>query len=177
MKHYKIAALPGEGIGLEVVEATLNILQHVATRHNLKLQINYGLIGEQALKKYGSYFPAETLQICSQADGILFGAVSKGGLLELRKQFDFFVNLRPVKVCSSLINYSSLKKNLLSEVDILFVRELVSGIYFGVSGREKDRQGNYGYHTMKYYDWQIKRIAKVALEKARHRKNLLTVAH
>lgn len=177
MKYYKIAALPGEGIGLEVVAATLNILQHAASKHNFRLQINYGLIGEQALKKYGSYFPKETVQICSQADGILFGAVSKGGLLELRKEFDFFVNLRPVKVCSSLINPSSLKRNLLSGVDILFVRELVSGIYFGASGREEDSQGSYGYHTMKYYDWQIKRIAKVALDKARQRGNVLTVAH
>ena len=176
-ERYKIAALPGEGIGLEVVEATITILQQVAAIHNFQLVVNYGVIGKTALKQHGSYFPEATAKLCSQADGILFGAVSKGGLLELRKQFDFFINLRPVKIFPSLINKSSLKRNLLVGVDILFVRELVSGIYFGKSGREEDDGGSYGYHTMQYYDWQIERIAKVALDKARSRKGLLTVAH
>ena len=176
-KKYKIAALPGEGIGLEVVEATITILQRVATIHNFELQLDYGVIGTAAFKKYDAYFPEVTADLCSQADGILFGAVSKGGLLELRKRFDFFINLRPVKIFPSLINKSSLKCDRLAEVDILFVRELVSGIYFGASGRDKDKQGDYGYHTMQYHDWQIRRIAKVALDKARSRKGLLTVAH
>lgn len=177
IERYRIAALPGEGIGLEVVEATLKILQPIATKHNFQLQIDYGVIGKTAFEQHGSYFPVETSQLCSHCDGILFGAVSKGGLLELRKQFDFFVNLRPVKTFPSLINNSSLKGNYLSGVDILFVRELVSGIYFGAAGREEDEQGNYGYHTMQYYDWQIERIAKVALAKAQTRRGLLTVAH
>ena len=176
-KRYKIAALPGEGIGLEVVEATITILQRVATIHNFQLVVDYGVIGTLAFKQHGAYFPKVTADLCSQADGILFGAVSKGGLLELRKQFDFFINLRPVKVFPSLINKSSLKSDRLAGVDILFVRELVSGIYFGASGRGEDEGGKYGYHTMQYYDWQVERIAKVALEKARSRRGLLTVAH
>ena len=176
-KKYNIAALPGEGIGLEVVTATLVILQQVAIKHNFNLQVDYGAIGQPAWQQYGSYFPQETAQICRQVDGILFGAVSKGGLLELRKEFDFFVNLRPVKTHPSLINNSSLKSDRLSGIDILFVRELVSGIYFGASARKTDARGNYGYHTMQYYDWQIKRIAKVALEKATARQGLLTIAH
>ena len=176
-KNYTIAALPGEGIGQEIVKATLAILQKVATIHSFQLQINYGEIGQPALEQSGSYFPEETEQICAESDGILFGAVSKGGLLELRKKFDFFVNLRPVKVFPSLIDKSSLKSDRLSGVDILFVRELVSGIYFGEAGRSEDHQGSYGYHTMEYYDWQIQRIAKVALEKASARRGLLTVAH
>lgn len=177
IKTYRIAALPGEGIGSEVIKASIAILQQVATIHSFKLQINYGEIGQLALEKYGLYFPAETERICSDSNGILFGAVNKGGLLELRKKFDFFVNLRPVKVFPSLIDKSSLKSDLLSGVDILFVRELVSGIYFGEAGRSEDHQGDYGYHTMEYYDWQIQRIAKVALEKASARKGLLTLAH
>ncbi|ELS00844.1 isocitrate/isopropylmalate dehydrogenase [Xenococcus sp. PCC 7305] len=175
--QYRIAALPGEGIGLEVVEATLVILQKLAQKHDFQLQIDYGVIGKSAFQKYGSYFPETTAQLCEQSDGILFGAVSKGGLLELRKRFDFFVNLRPVKTFPSLIDKSSLKRDYLSGVDILFVRELVSGIYFGAAGRGEDTQGNYGYHTMQYYDWQIKRIAKVAFAKAQKRRGLLTVAH
>ena len=177
IKQYRIAALPGEGIGLEVVEATLTILQQVAIKHSFQLQVDYGVIGESALEQYGNYFPRQTSEICSRADGILFGAVSKGGLLELRQEFDFFINLRPVKAFPSLIKNSSLKQDYLSRVDILFVRELVSGIYFGRSGRGENEQGSYGYHTMQYYDWQIKRIAKVALAKAQARRGLLTVAH
>lgn len=176
-QKYKITALPGEGIGIEVVEATLTILQQLAQKHNFQLQIDYGAIGKSAFQKYGSHFPETTAQLCEQSDGILFGAVSKGGLLELRKRFDFFVNLRPVKTFPCLIDKSSLKRDRLSEVDILFVRELVSGIYFGAAGRGENAQGNYGYHTMQYYDWQIKRITKVALAKAQKRRGLLTVAH
>jgi 3-benzylmalate dehydrogenase len=152
-------------------------LHQVASKHDFQLQVTYGEIGQSAFKQYGSYFPDVTAQICSKANGILFGAVSKGGLLELRKKFDFFVNLRPVKTFPSLINNSSLKSNYLSGVDILFVRELVSGIYFGASGRGEDEQGGYGYHTMQYYDWQIKRIAQVALDRAAKRRGLLTIAH
>lgn len=175
--QYSIAVLPGEGIGLEVVQATLTILHQVASKHDFQLQVDYGEIGQSAFEQYGSSFPEITAQVCSKADGILFGAVTKGGLLELRKKFDFFVNLRPVKTFPSLINNSSLKSNYLSGVDILFVRELVSGIYFGASGRGENEQGNYGYHTMQYYDWQIKRIAQVALDQASKRRGLLTVAH
>ena len=176
-KQYKIAALPGEGIGIEVVAATLTILQQTAIKHNFLLQIDYGEIGQIAFDKHGTYLPEATVKVCRQADGILFGAVSKGGLLELRQQFDLFVNLRPVKVFPSLINNSSLKSDRLTRVDILFVRELVSGIYFGASARGENERGSYGYHTMQYEDWQIRRIAKVALDKAQARTGLLTIAH
>ena len=122
-KQYRIAALPGEGIGLEVVEATLTILQQVATGHNFQLQVDCGIIGQPAYEQYGSHFPQQTAQLCSNSNGILFGAVSKGGLLELRKEFDFFANLRPVKTYPSLLDKSSLKGDRLSGIDILFVRE------------------------------------------------------
>ncbi|MEL6493882.1 MAG: isocitrate/isopropylmalate family dehydrogenase [Cyanobacteria bacterium J06623_7] len=176
-QQYKIAALPGEGIGEEVVAATLAILQGVAVKHCFELKIDYGLIGQPAEEQYGSSLPPETIELCAAADGILFGAVSKSGLLELRQKFDFFANLRPVQTHPSLLNKSSLKRDRLVGVDILFVRELTSGIYFGAAGREKDLTGSYGYQTMQYHDWQIERIAKTALEKARQRRGLLTVAH
>ncbi|HHP7229753.1 MAG TPA: isocitrate/isopropylmalate dehydrogenase family protein [Xenococcaceae cyanobacterium] len=176
-KTYYVVALPGEGIGVEVVAATLKVLQIVAEVNNFSVTINHGLIGEPARQKYHNYLPDKTLKLCKKADGILFGAVTKGGLLELRKYFDFYINLRPVKTIRSLINKSSLKPEKLLEVDILFIRELVSGIYFGESQRKLDRNGKYGYHTMKYYDWEIQRIAKFALKKAQQRKKLLTIAH
>ncbi|MGJ3244513.1 MAG: 3-isopropylmalate dehydrogenase [Elainellaceae cyanobacterium] len=176
-RSYRIAALPGEGIGPEVVDAALTILQKVAKLHGFSVAIAHGLIGDPAMQTFGSYFPDATAQLCNGTDGIVFGAVSKGGLLELRKHFDFFANLRPVRPSPSLFSASPLKPELLQDVDILFVRELVSGIYFGASGRSRDQQGNYGYHTMRYYDHEIRRIARVALEKARIRKQVLTVAH
>jgi 3-isopropylmalate dehydrogenase len=175
--QYRLVALPGEGIGIEVVEAAIAILQKIAQIKGFCVSIDYGLIGEPAFKAYGDYFPATTAQLCTGADGILFGAVSRGGLLELRKHFDFFANLRPVRTFDYLFDKSSLKTEKLKGVDILFVRELTSGIYFGASGRDALGQGAYGYHTMYYADWEIRRIARVALQKAQGRRGLLTVAH
>ena len=175
--QYRLVALPGEGIGSEVVNAALKILRQVAQLQGFSVQIDYGLIGEPARQKLGNAFPEETAQLCQGADGILFGAVSKGGLLELRKHFDFFVNLRPIRPWTSLLDKSPLKAEKLHRVNILFVRELVSGIYFGASGRAADVKGAYGYHTMRYYDEEIRRIARVALQKAQSRRGLLTVAH
>ncbi|AFZ37801.1 3-isopropylmalate dehydrogenase [Stanieria cyanosphaera PCC 7437] len=176
-KEYQLTVLPGEGIGTEVVDAAVLVLQELAKIYQFSLDINYGLIGKSAYQQLGNYFPELTAKLCQNSDGILFGAVSQGGLLELRKRFDFYLNVRPVRPLLSLLDKSSLKAEKLIGVDLLFVRELVSGIYFGAAGRGKDEQGDYGYHTMKYYDWEIKRIARFALQKAQQRKKLLTVAH
>jgi 3-isopropylmalate dehydrogenase len=178
MAHqYRIVALLGEGIGLEVVVAAMDILQYLAQMQLFTISVTEGLIGEPAFNQLGSYFPETTAQLCAEADGILLGAVSKGGLLELRKHFDLFINLRSVKPSCSLFSASPLRIEKLKGVDILFVRELVSGIYFGPAGRSVDEQGAYGYHTMRYYDREIRRIAKVALKKAQARRGLITVAH
>lgn len=174
---YRIVAIPGEGIGTEVVEASLTILRQVAQLEGFALTIDYGLLGGMALEKLGSTFPPETSQQCEGSDGIVFGAVSQGGLLELRRHFDFFINLRPIRSCPSLLHTSSLRPEKVQNLDILIVRELVSGIYFGSAGRSTDEKGAYGYHTMCYYDREIRRIAKVALQKAQERRGLLTVAH
>jgi 3-isopropylmalate dehydrogenase/3-benzylmalate dehydrogenase len=174
---YRIVAIPGEGIGPEVVEASLKILQRVSQIEGFALQIDYGWLGTTAWEKFGSYFPEATIKLCDRSDGIVFGAVTKGGLLELRKHFDFFCNLRPIRSIDSLLDKSSLRPEKIQGLDILIVRELVSGIYFGPSGRASDKQGNYGYHTMRYYDEEIRRIARQALEKAQSRQGLLTVAH
>jgi 3-isopropylmalate dehydrogenase/3-benzylmalate dehydrogenase len=174
---YRAIALPGEGVGKEVVEAAVAVLEKVAQLKGFRVNIDYGLIGQPAWQKWGDYFPEATAQLCREADGIIFGAVSQGGLLELRKRFNFFANLRPIKTFPCLINKSSLKPEVIANVDILFVRELVSGIYFGASGREESDRGAYGYHTMLYYDSEIRQIARIALKKAQQRKGLLTVAH
>ncbi|MEM7580136.1 MAG: 3-isopropylmalate dehydrogenase [Cyanobacteria bacterium P01_A01_bin.80] len=174
---YRIVAIPGEGIGSEVVEASLKVLQHVAKLEGFTLQVDYGWLGAIAYTKFGSYFPQETIQLCDRSDGILFGAISKGGLLELRKHYDFFCNLRPIRIVNSLLDKSSLRPEKVQGLDILIIRELVSGIYFGSAGRSSDEKGSYGYHTMRYYDEEIRRIARQALQKAQQRRGLLTVAH
>jgi 3-isopropylmalate dehydrogenase/3-benzylmalate dehydrogenase len=174
---YRIVAIPGEGIGPEVVEASLNILQHVAKLEGFTLRVDYGWLGAAALEQFGTYFPQATAQLCDGSDGIVFGATNFGGLLELRKHFDFFCNLRPIRIVNSLLHKSSLRPEKVEGLDMLIVRELVSGIYFGPAGRSCDDNGAYGYHTMRYYDEEIRRIARKALQQAQQRRGLLTVAH
>lgn len=176
-RHYRIVALPGEGIGPEVVDASLEILQTLAAVEGFSLSVDRGWIGEPAQQKFGQPLPLETLVLCEEADGIVFGAVTRSGLLELRRHFDFFINLRPVRPSPSLQEMSPIKADRLTGVDILFVRELVSGIYFGPSGRDQDARGVYGFHTMTYADADIRRIAQVALGYAQSRRQHLVVAH
>ncbi|MEM9213846.1 MAG: 3-isopropylmalate dehydrogenase [Cyanobacteria bacterium P01_F01_bin.150] len=176
-RKYRIVALPGEGIGPEVVNACLTILQTLAEVEGFSLTVDHGWIGAAAQEKFGSPLPAETLKKCRGTNGILFGSVTKGGLLELRRHFDFFINLRPVRPSPHLGYASPIKAERLKDVDLLFVRELVSGIYFGEAGRGIDNQGAYGFHIMRYGDTDIRRIARVALNYAHNRRGHLTVAH
>lgn len=152
------------------------MLQHLAGLHDFSVTVERGLIGAQAVEQFGCGFPEATAKLCEGSDGILFGAVANAGLLELRKHFDLFANLRPVRPAKSLLHRSPLKADRLQNVDILFVRELVSGIYFGAAGRSTD-EPPYGFHTMQYADHEIRRIAKVALQQAQQRKQHLTIAH
>ncbi|MGB3789887.1 MAG: 3-isopropylmalate dehydrogenase [Phormidesmis sp.] len=177
-RNYRIVALPGEGIGPEVVDACLTILLAIAPQSGFTVTIDRGLIGGPARRQFGNPLPPETLQLCEGSDGIVFGAVTKGGLLELRRHFDLFTNLRPVRPSPSLIDASPIKAERLAGVDLLFVRELVSGIYFGQSGRGDDSaSGPYGFHTMRYADAEIRRVARVALGYAQQRRQHLVVAH
>ncbi len=131
---YRVVALPGEGIGPEVVEASVKVLQHLAKLEGFSLVVEYGSIGQLAFNEEGKFFPDSTAQLCEGADGIMFGSASHGGILELRRRFDFFINLRPVRPLAALLDKSSLQPHKIQEVDILFVRELVSRVYFGRSG-------------------------------------------
>lgn len=177
-RHYRIVALPGEGIGPEVVEASLVILQALAQREGFGLTIDRGWIGQPAQAKFGMALPPETLQLCEGSDGIVFGAVTQGGLLELRRHFDLFINLRPVCPSPSLVDASPIKGDRLIGVDLLFVRELTSGIYYGASGRnEQMGEDAGGFHSMEYRDHEIRRIARAALSYAQQRRGHLTVAH
>jgi 3-isopropylmalate dehydrogenase/3-benzylmalate dehydrogenase len=176
-RRYGIVALPGEGVGPEVVEAALRVLDRLARRSGVEIQVERAEIGLPALARRGSALPEETARRCQASDGILLGAVAQAGLLELRSRFDFFANLRPVRAFDFLLDASSLRPERVRGLDLLFVRELTGGIYFGPAGRGEDERGPFGQHTMLYHDWQVRRIARVALQRARLRRGLLTVGH
>lgn len=176
-RNYRIVALPGEGIGPEVVDASLLILEAIAQVSGFTVTVDRGWIGEPARQQFGTSLPSKTLQLCEGSDGIVFGAVTQGGLLELRRHFDLFANLRPVCPSPSLLDASPIKPERLQGVDLLFVRELVSGLYFGESSRAVDSSSGYGFHTMYYTDADIRRVAKVALQQAQARRGHLCVAH
>lgn len=175
--HKKVAVLAGEGVGPEVVEQGVRILTAAAKLEDLEIRTTECMIGEAAFNANGKGLPDATLEVCKQSDAVLFGAVSKHGLLELRQGCNFFANLRPVNMWGELINKSSLRPEVAEGCDILFVRELVGGIYFGPSGTEPSSHRPYSYHTMKYYDDQIQQVARVAFAQARKRRQSVVLAH
>src|SRR3989339_181004 len=175
----KIALLKGDGIGPEVVNEAVKVLQKVLAG---RLETVEALLGGVAIDKTGHPFPETTRDICSKADAILLGAVGgpkwdsgtvrpEQGLLGIRKAFNLFANLRPVKIFPELIDASPLKPERVAGVDIMIVRELTGGVYFGQpKGIEKDR----AYNTMIYTTPEVERIARTAFEIARTRSKRLT---
>lgn len=176
-QKYKVVSLPGEGVGPEVVAAAERVANTICAKAGIEIEFQQELIGQPAMDKYKEALPKRSIEACQGADGILFGAVASLGLLELRAHFEFFANLRPVKVEDGLLSLSSLRPELAKGVDMLFVRELVSGIYYGPRGKKQDKKGEYSYHTMLYRDEEIRRVARVALEQARKRRGNLLVVH
>lgn len=182
---YKIAVLPGDGIGPEVMKEAIKVLDKTGEKFGLAFQYTQSYIGGAAYDKTGKVLPEETLKNCENSDAVLFGSVGgpkweslppdeqpeRGALLPLRKHFGLFANLRPVKIYPSLAFASSLKNELISEgLDIIFFRELTSGIYFG-KPKEIAPDGKSAVDTMKYSVNEIERIARKAFEAARIRSN------
>ncbi|MBN2305151.1 MAG: 3-isopropylmalate dehydrogenase [Anaerolineae bacterium] len=177
----KIVTLPGDGIGPEVTEQAVRVLDAVAARGGHEFTYESALIGGCAIDATGNPLPDETLAVCKSADAVLLGAVGgpqwsdptapvrpEQGLLKLRHHFDLFANLRPVKAYPALAHYAPLRADLLENVDILFVRELTSGIYFGP--RQEQGDGDSAHDTMLYTVEQVQRAARVAFEAARQRR-------
>ena len=178
--HAKIVTLPGDGIGPEVVAEAVRVLQAAASRFGHAFTFEEALIGGCAIEAVGDPLPDATLAACETADAVLLGAVGgpqwsdptasvrpEQGLLRLRQHFDLFANLRPVRTYPALAGHAPLRAALLDGVDILFVRELTSGIYFGE--RHEQGDGDRAWDTMFYTVDQVERVARVAFEAARRR--------
>lgn len=185
MSSARIALLPGDGIGPEVTAAARRVLERIGATSGLELELEEALIGGAATDATGDSLPAETLELCKSSDAVLLGAVGgprwanlegsqspEQGLLRLRRELGLFANLRPVPVFSALIPAAPLKPGLLEGVDILVVRELTGGIYFGPR-QEADAQGR-ASDTMVYSANEVERIAHVAFRAAAGRRGQVT---
>ncbi len=181
----KIAVLPGDGIGPEVTEQAVKVLDAIADRYDHHFEYCFADVGADAIDKTGSPLPEFTLEACLNADAILFGAIGhprydndpkakvrpEQGLLRLRRELALFANIRPVKVYPRLLHLSPLRPERVEGVDFVIYRELTGGIYFG----EKGRQGDEAYDRCTYSRQEIERIARPAFAKAARRRGKLTL--
>ncbi|MBM3202633.1 3-isopropylmalate dehydrogenase [Candidatus Woesearchaeota archaeon] len=184
----KIAVLPGDGIGSEIVAEALKVLDCLRQAYGLAVETESALIGGSAYDETGSPLPAATLELALSADAVLLGAVGgprwepldyavrpERGLLAIRKALNLFANLRPALLYPQLVAASTLKPEVVSGLDILIVRELTGGLYFGTPrGRRLDAEGQReGYNTLTYNESEIRRIAHVAFQAAQKRQKRL----
>jgi 3-isopropylmalate dehydrogenase len=183
-----ITLLPGDGIGPEVVAEAVRVLDFVAGKYKHTFEYKERLMGGCSIDKYGSSLTDETLADCKSADAVLLGAVGgpkwddpsakdrpERGLLALRKGLGVFANLRPVKVHPALMEWSPLKPEKLEGVDILVVRELTGGLYFGwPKGRDIKDGRERAVDTLEYYDYEVRRVMELAFNLARGRKKKVT---
>ncbi len=178
--NYKIAVIPGDGIGPEVIKETVRVLKSATKNMDFELEYNYYLAGGCAYDKYGHPLPQETVDVAKQSDAVLLGAVGgdkwdnlasnlrpEQALLGLRRELGLFANLRPAVLFPQLADACPLKPSLIENgLDIIVIRELTGGIYFG----KKERVENRAYDTLEYSKQEIERIAHVAMKTAMGRK-------
>lgn len=182
-----VAVLPGDGIGPEVVNEGIKVLQAVGQRFGHEFNLNYGLIGGISIDRTGEALTRETLKMCRSCQAVLHGAVGgpkwddpkakvrpEDGLLAIRKGLGLFANLRPVKLFPPLINATNLKPEIITGVDLVIVRELTGGLYFGRPKRQwRTSRGRRAVDTLAYSEQEIERIVRVGFELARTRKKKL----
>ena len=179
MKKYKIALIKGDGIGPEIIDEAVKVLDAVASCYEFDFEYEELLMGGNAYDITGDPLPAETVSKSLNADAVLFGAIGgekwdnlprekrpESGLLRFRKELGVYANLRPAVVYDELVNASSLKPEVVKGVDLMVVRELIGGIYFG---EPKGRDENKGFNTMVYTRMEIERIAHQAFKIAQKR--------
>jgi 3-isopropylmalate dehydrogenase len=183
-----IVLLPGDGIGPEIMAEAVRALESIASKCGHRFTFTERLMGGCSIDRYGSSLTDEALADCQAADAVLLGAVGgpkwddpqakdrpERGLLALRKGLGVFANLRPVKVHPALVEWSPLKPEKLQGVDILVVRELTGGLYFGwPKGREVKDGRERAVDTLEYYDYEIRRVMELAFKLAKGRKKKVT---
>jgi len=185
--EFDIAVLPGDGVGPEVIAEALKVLQAVGEKFGHSFHLHDGLIGGVAIDALGTALSDETLEMCKQCDAVLLGAVGgskwddpqakihpEDGLLSLRKELELFANLRPVKVFPMLVDSTNLKPEVVRGVDLVVVRELTGGLYFGQPKKQwQTPGGRQAVDTLAYSEVEIERILKVGFELARNRRKKL----
>jgi 3-isopropylmalate dehydrogenase len=188
MATHRIAVLPGDGIGKEVTAEAMKVLKVVAKHAGVSLEFEEGLVGGCAIDATGTPLPPASLDLCKKAHAIMFGSVGgpkwdhlpqeqkpERGLLALRKELDLYANLRPARTFSMLVDSSPLKRSVVEGTDLLVVRELTGGLYFGEPrGIETFADGSArAVNTMAYTSREIERIARVGFDVARKRRKKL----
>ena len=195
MASYKIALLEGDGIGPEIMAEAIKILKLVEIRNSITFELLPGAFGANAYFSHGHSFPDETKSLCDEADAILKGPIGlnhkdskkipvdmqpeRGALLPLRRRYDTFANFRPVYLPKGIAHFSPLKPEIIGDgIDLIIIRELVGGLYFGNKEVGINDQGKrYVHETLEYDEDQIARIAKVAFDTAQKRKKVLHNIH
>ncbi|MEZ3589541.1 MAG: 3-isopropylmalate dehydrogenase [Muribaculaceae bacterium] len=182
---FKIAVLPGDGIGPEISKQGVDVMTAVCNKFGHKVTYKYALCGAEAIDKVGDPFPEETYETCREADAVLFSAVGdpkfdnnpnakvrpEQGLLAMRKKLGLFANIRPVETFACLLHKSPLRPDLIEGADFICIRELTGGMYFGEKYQDNDK----AYDTNAYTRPEIERILKVGFEYAMKRRKHLTV--
>lgn len=184
----KIAVLPGDGIGPEIMNVALDVLKAACEKYNHELEYKTALVGACAIDATGNPYPEETHQLCMESDAVLFGATGspkydndptakvrpEQGLLAMRKRLGLYANIRPVTTFKSLVKKSPLRTDLIDGADFMCIRELTGGMYFGrPQGRSED--GKTAYDTCVYSTYEIERIVRLAYEFALKRRKKVTV--
>jgi 3-isopropylmalate dehydrogenase len=186
--RFNLVVLPGDGVGPEVAGEAVKVLQTVGSRFGHDFNMQYGPVGGVAIDETGTALPEDVLKLCKKSDAVLLGAVGgpkwddplakvrpEDGLLALRKGLGLFANLRPVKVSPVLVNETNLKPEVVSGVDLVFVRELTGGLYFARPKRRwQTSRGRRATDSMTYSEQEIERIVRVGFELARQRRQKLT---
>lgn len=184
MTVHKIAVLPGDGVGPEIVEQGIKVLRAFEQKFDVGFELEYAPIGGTAVDSHGVPLPEATLKLAQAADAVYLGAVGdfkydtldpkirpEQGLLQIRKAMALYGNLRPIKAYQALLHVSTLKPEVLEGVDLLVVRELTGGLYFG---QPKSRDAQRAVDTMAYSREEIERIARLAFDSAMNRRKILT---
>lgn len=183
-----IVVIPGDGIGPEVIDSTMEVLKVIEEKYGHEFSFEYAKIGGVAIDEDGTPLPQATIDLCKKSDGVLLGAVGgpkwdtlpghlrpEKGLLGIRKELELFANLRPVTAHNSLVNASTLKREVIEGVDLMIVRELTGGLYFGRPSERRQEDGEEAVvDTIYYKRSEIERIIKKAFELAKVRRKKVT---